>query len=102
MAALAYLLLPVTGMIAYFTSGSPRVRWHGLQAVLIGILWPVAIYGFSALSPGAGLVAWAGGGALWLGLMISAAAGFDLSIPVVGRYLRRAAEQGPGGDSGPV
>jgi uncharacterized membrane protein len=95
MAALAYLLLPVTGLLAYFNSASARVRFHGLQAVLLGLLWPLAIYGFSALSASAGLVAWAGGAVVWLVLMLSAAAGRDLGIPLVGRYLRRAAEQGP-------
>jgi uncharacterized membrane protein len=95
MAALAYLLLPVTGLIAYFNSGSARVRFHGLQAVLLGLIWPLVIYGFSALSAGAGLVAWAGGAAVWLVLMLSTAAGLDFGIPLVGRYLRRAAEQSP-------
>jgi uncharacterized membrane protein len=97
MAALAYLLLPVTGLLAYFNSASASVRFHGLQAVFLGLLWPLAIYGFSALSESAGLVAWAGGAVAWLVLMVSTAVGLDLGIPIVGRYLRRAAEQDPKG-----
>jgi uncharacterized membrane protein len=95
MAALAYLLLPISGLFAYFGSASPRVRFHGLQAVLVGFLWPAAIYAGSALSQTAALMAWVGGAAVWLGLMLTTAAGLDLRIPVVGRYLRRAATQGP-------
>jgi uncharacterized membrane protein len=95
MAALAYLLLPVTGLLAYFNSASVRVRFHGLQAVLLGLIWPLAIYGFSALSAGAGLVAWAGGAVVWLGLMLTTAAGLDPRLPLVGPYLRRAAAQAP-------
>ena len=95
MAALAYLLLPVTGLFAFFGSASARVRFHGLQAVLIGLLWPAAIYVGSALSETAAQAAWAGGAVVWLGLMLTTAAGHDLRIPVVGTYLRRAAIQGP-------
>ena len=95
MAALAYLLLPVTGLFAYFGSASPRVRFHGLQAVLIGFLWPAAIYALSAVSEGAALAAWLGGAAVWLVLMLTTAAGLDPHLPVIGRYLRDAAVQGP-------
>jgi len=95
MASLAYLLLPVTGLFAYFGSASPRVRFHGLQAVLIGALWPAAIYAGSALSRSAALAAWAAGAAVWLGLMVTTAAGLDLRLPLVGAYLQQAARQGP-------
>jgi uncharacterized membrane protein len=95
MAALAYLLLPITGLLAYFRSASPRVRFHGLQAVLVGFLWPAAIYAGSALSATAARAAWAAGAAVWLVLMLTTAAGFDLRVPLAGRYLRRAAAQGP-------
>jgi len=94
-AALSYLLLPITGLFAYFGSASPRVRFHGLQAVLVGFLWPAAIYAGSALSQTAALVAWVGGAAVWLALMLTTAAGLDLRLPVVGTYLKQAATQGP-------
>jgi uncharacterized membrane protein len=95
MAALAYLLLPVTGLFAYFGSASPRVRFHGLQAILLGLLWPAGLYGASAVSAAATRAAWAAGALVWLGLMFTTAAGLDPRIPVVGRWLRRAAAQAP-------
>jgi uncharacterized membrane protein len=96
MAALAYLLLPVTGLIAYFNSSSARVRFHGLQAITLGALWPLAIYGASSISARAGLIAWAAGALVWLGFMVPAALGLDPRIPLAGAYLRRAAEAPPG------
>ena len=95
MAALAYLLLPISGLFAFFGSANPRVRFHGLQAVVVGFLWPAAIYALAALSDGAALAAWGGGAVVWLGLMLSTAAGLDPRLPVIGRYLRNAAIQGP-------
>ncbi|MEA2446774.1 MAG: hypothetical protein QOK47_411, partial [Actinomycetota bacterium] len=44
MAALAYLLPPVTGLIAFLFAIDPRLRFHGLQSVALGAVWPVAIY----------------------------------------------------------
>jgi uncharacterized membrane protein len=95
MAALAYLLLPVTGVIAYFNSSSARVRFHGLQAIALGALWPLAIYAGSALSSSAGMAAWVAGALVWLAVMISAAFGFDVRLPGLGGYLWRAAQTGP-------
>jgi uncharacterized membrane protein len=95
MAALAYLFLPITGLIAYFAGRTARVRMHGLQAVVLGIVWPAALYGCSEVSVGAAQAAWAAGGVVWLALMIPAAFGKDVRIPGLGRTLERAARASP-------
>jgi uncharacterized membrane protein len=91
MAALAYVLLPVSGLLAYFNGASPRMRFHGLQAILLGLLWPVALYGGSAVSPTATRAIAAGGGGLWIVLMITAALGKDVGP----RLLKGWAEESP-------
>ncbi len=95
MAALPYLLLPVSGLIAYFGAGSERVRFHGLQAVVWGSLWPTALYVCSWVTPGATQVAFVLGVLGWLVLMLAAAVGRDVRIPFVGRRLQRAAAVSP-------
>jgi uncharacterized membrane protein len=95
MAALAYVLLPISGLVAYFTGRSSRMRLHGLQAVALGAAWPAALYGCSAISPGAAQVAWAVGGVVWLALMGAAAVGRDLRLPVIGSALQRVAAVPP-------
>jgi uncharacterized membrane protein len=94
-AALAYLLLPVSGIAAYLTSRSSRVRFHGLQAVALGLAWPAALYACTYLSPGATQVCALLGGTTWLGFLLTAAFGLDPRLPVVGRYLQRAAAEDP-------
>ena len=90
MSALAYLLLPVTGIFAFLRGASPRVRAHGLQAVIYGALWPAALYLASEISATATLVVALAGGAVWLGLLGTAALGRDLWLPGLGRFLERA------------
>jgi uncharacterized membrane protein len=94
MAALAYVLLPLSGMLAYFNGASPRMRFHGLQAILLGLLWPAALYAGSAVSPTATRAVAGLGAALWLLLMVTAAAGVDLGP----RALKRWAEVSPKAD----
>jgi uncharacterized membrane protein len=91
MPALAYVLLPVSGMLAYFNGASARMRFHGLQAILLGALWPAALYGASAVSPTVTRTVAVVGLALWLLLMITAALGRDLGP----RVLKRWAEESP-------
>jgi uncharacterized membrane protein len=95
MAGLAYILLPVSGAIAYFNARSPRIRFHGLQAIALGLVWPAALYGASAVSVRASQLVWAIGAIAWMALMLPAAFGKDLKIPVVGKLLQRAAVQSP-------
>lgn len=96
MAPLAYLFLPVTGMFAYFSGRSHRVRFHGLQAVLLGVLWPAALYGASAVSESATRVTFGLGVVAWLALIVITATGRDPRFPLVGRTLMRWAETPPG------
>jgi uncharacterized membrane protein len=91
MPALAYLLLPVSGMLAYFNGTSARMRFHGLQAIVLGAAWPAALYGGSAVSPAATRAVAVAGAAVWLLLIVTAALGFDLGP----RALKRWAEESP-------
>src|SRR5688500_19091693 len=84
MAALAYLLLPLTGMVAYFLSRRPRTRFHGAQAVALGFLWPVALYASSFVAPLVTQITAVLGALVWIGLMISTALGKDLRLPYLG------------------
>ncbi len=94
MAGLAYLLLPVTGLLAYF-GGRGRTRLHGGQAVVLGVLWPAVLYACSAWTPSATQVAFVAGTVLWLGFLIAAAAGRDPKLPWVWRWLSRSTDAAP-------
>lgn len=96
MAALAYVLLPVTGLLAYFRGSTERIRWHGLQAIALGAVWPAVLYACAWVSPGATQVAFVAGAVLWLGLLASTALGKDVALPLIGEWLRRAANSVPG------
>lgn len=91
MAALAYLLLPVTGLVSYLMGTTARTRFHGLQAILLGLLWAVALYA-AALGPAVAVqLAFAAGAFLWLGFLIVTAFGRNPRFPVVGGRLERLA-----------
>jgi uncharacterized membrane protein len=94
-AALAYVLLPVSGLAAYLTGRSPRVRFHGLQAVTLGLAWPVALYACTYVTPGATQVCALVGAVVWLGFLLATALGLDPRIPLAGRYLEEAARDDP-------
>ena len=91
MAAFAYLLLPVTGLLAFFSGRTPRARWHGLQAIVLGALWPALLYLASALNESLVLPVAAGGAAVWLLVLAGAALGKDPSLPWLGPKLRELA-----------
>jgi uncharacterized membrane protein len=95
MAALAYLLPPVSGLIGYFTSSDARTRRHGLQSVLFGFLWPAALYAGSAVTPGATQIAFFVGAALWVVLLAATALGRDPHLPGTGRVFERWAAESP-------
>ena len=97
MAGVAYLLLPITGAIAYFTGADARTRFHGLQAILLGVAWPLALILCSKITPGATQIAAAAGGLVWLTFTALAALGLDPAIPFIARPLRRMAEDDPAG-----
>lgn len=91
MAGLAYLFLPVTGLLAYFSGKSPRVRWHGLQAIVLGALWPALLYLAGAGADSLVLPVAIGGAAIWLLFLLGALVGRDPSLPWLGPKLRELA-----------
>lgn len=91
MAALAYLLLPISGMAAYFLSTTDRGQFHGAQAVALGFVWPVALYVSSFIAPVATQVVFALGMIAWIGLIVTAAVGKDVRLPLIGDLCARAA-----------
>ena len=91
MAALAYLVLPVTGLVAYFSGRTPRARWHGLQAIVIGALWPASLYLASASKESLVLPVALGGAAVWLLFLVATALGRDPSLPWLGPKLKELA-----------
>ena len=97
MAFLAYLLPPASGLLVYLRTSSRRARFHGLQAVVFGVVWPAALYLGSWVTPGATQVVFALGAALWIVLLVSTALGFDPSAPGARRLLERAAASSPRG-----
>ena len=87
MAALAYLLPPLSGLLAYSLGRDQRVRFHGLQAVAFGFLWPVAIYAGSLAGPTGTRITFALGVLIWIGFLVVTALGRDPRLPG-GRRLR--------------
>ena len=91
MAGLAYLLLPVTGLLAYFSGRTPRLRWHGLQAIVLGALWPALLYLAAAVAESLVFPVALGGGAVWLLFLAGASIGHDPSLPWLGPKLKELA-----------
>lgn len=91
MAALAYLLLPLSGLVAFATGGDERVRFHGAQSIVFGTLWALALYAGSALSVVATLAIAVSGTLVWMILLVGTGLGRDPSFPIVGPLLWRAA-----------
>jgi uncharacterized membrane protein len=100
-AALAYVLLPVSGLFAYLKGASQRMRFHGLQAIVLGLAWPLALYACTYAGPGATQAAWAVGAVAWVALGLATAFGANPRIPGVGGALWRAAEHDPRASEGP-
>lgn len=95
MAAIAYLFPPITGLLAYLRGGSPRTRWHGLQAVALGLIWPLVLYACSLASSGFTQAAFAGGILTCALFVVAVAVGKDPALPFVGRWLQLAAREDP-------
>jgi uncharacterized membrane protein len=93
-ATFAYLFLPVSGLIVYLGGSSARARFHGLQAIVIGLVWPIALYGGALISPGVTQVVFIVGVLAWLGFSIATLAGLNPRIPYLGRVLERSAAEG--------
>ncbi|HEX2234759.1 MAG TPA: hypothetical protein VHK89_00645 [Actinomycetota bacterium] len=95
MAGLAYLLPPLTGLLAYFAGTDERARFHGLQSVALGLVWPAAMYAGSWVTPGLAQAGWTVGAVAWLVLLGGAASGRDPRLPWAGSRLRRLAASPP-------
>jgi hypothetical protein len=91
MATFAYLLLPLSGIVAYLDGGSVRARMHGLQAILFGTAWPLALYAASALSSGATKIVFGVGAVAWMIFLVGTLVGRDPVIPGLRGALERAA-----------
>ena len=91
MAALAYLVLPVTGLLAYFSGKTPRARWHGLQAIVLGALWPALLYLAVATNDALVLPVAIGGAAVWILFLAATALGRDPTLPWLGPRLKELA-----------
>lgn len=94
MAALAYVLLPLSGVIAFLTGATTRVRFHGLQAIGVGTVWAIAAYVTSWVAPVATVVVFVLGSLLWAALIVMALLGRDVRLPGTSLLLRVAEEAG--------
>ncbi|MFN2490763.1 MAG: hypothetical protein ABR529_13725 [Actinomycetota bacterium] len=95
MAALAYVLPPLSGLIAYFAGATPRMRLHGLQSVLFGVALPPALSAAAAWTPGATQAVAVLGALAWLAFLGGSAAGKDPGVPVLARRLAALAASPP-------
>lgn len=95
MTVVAYLLPPVTGLVAYFKGGSGRERFHGLQSIALGVAWPAALYGADFVGRSAVLFVASAGAAAWLYLIIGAALGRDPRLPGGAALRRTVADADP-------
>ena len=91
MAALAYALLPVSGLIAVLTAGDARVRFHGLQAIALGLLWPLLLYAAAAVSERITQAVFGIGVIVWLGYLLGTLVGKDPRLPALSGALERTA-----------
>ena len=87
MAALAYLLPPLTGLLTYALGRDERARWHGLQSVVFGFAWPVLIYAASLAGATGTRVTFAAGALTWIGFFGLTVIGRNPRLPG-GRRLR--------------
>ena len=91
MAALSYLLLPVSGLIAFLTAADARVRFHGSQAIALGLVWPLALYAASVVSATLTQVVFALGVVVWATFALAALMGRDPVLPGLAGILTEAA-----------
>ncbi len=91
MAAFAYLVLPVSGLLVYFSGSTPRARWHGLQAIVLGAVWPALLYLGAATNESLVLPAAVAGAAVWLLFLAATAIGKDPTLPWIGPKLKELA-----------
>ena len=95
MATLAYLFPPLTGLAVYFVAPSGRERFHGLQAIALGLLAALTLYGASAISSTITPYVFAAWVVVWVALIVTSLIGKDVRIPLLGGLLERAALDDP-------
>ena len=95
MATLAYLFPPLTGLAVYLVAESPRERFHGLQAIALGLLAAISLYAASAISAAITPFVFVGWVLVWVFLVGACLFRKDPRIPVLGNLLRRAAVEDP-------
>ena len=95
MAAAAYLLLPISGLLAFLLGSSGRVRAHGLQAIVIGFAWPLLLVVASAVAAVVTQIVAVGGLVVWLLFMVLAGLGRDPRLPGIGHLLFEAVKHEP-------
>lgn len=90
-AALAYSLLSVTGLLAFLTAADARVRFHGLQAIAIGLGWALLLYAAAVVSERLTQFVFAAGVLVWLAFLLATLLGRDPKLPLLGRALASTA-----------
>ena len=91
MSVVAYLLSPVSGLIIFLVARSPRARFHGLQSVVVGTLWPVGLYIGAYITPGVTQLVAVVVIVSWVVLVSGTAVGRDPRLPWVGRSMAQIA-----------
>jgi len=88
MMLVAYLFTWLTGLIVYFTAGKedPEVRFHAVQAILLGIAAQIGFFLF--FFPGAILVLYG-----WYVGYTAYSKGERMMIPVIGEYAVKYSEK---------
>jgi uncharacterized membrane protein len=94
-AAIAYLFPPLTGLAVYFVGTSERERFHGLQAIALGLLAAVSLYAASAISSASAPYVFAFWVIVWFVSLFGALIGKDVRVPLLGKLLERAATGDP-------
>jgi hypothetical protein len=94
MAALAYLVPPLTGLWAFARGADVRTKAHGFQSIVLGALWPIGLYVGSWITPGATQAIFVIFAAAWLALMLSAALGRGVVAGGVARRIEGAESTG--------
>ena len=74
---------------------SPRARFHGAQAIVVGLVWGAALYGASLASPAVTRAVWGIGALVWLVLLVGTALGKDPVVPGLRGLLEAAATDEP-------
>ncbi len=65
-----------------------------MQAITVGLLWPLGLYLGSFVSPVVTQVVFGAGVVSWIVLLFGTAAGRDPRIPMIGGWLWRLASEG--------